>query len=58
MRFQLDVWMSRGQEETYRADRTIPPEDDVRPDVATRIVQEVDGLGQLSGWWEAEIRTS
>ncbi|MFY7069568.1 hypothetical protein ACOQFV_27235 [Nocardiopsis changdeensis] len=57
MRFQLDLWMDEQQEARYRADRTLRPEDDVRPDTATRVLEEVDGLGQLNGWWHAEIRT-
>lgn len=57
MRFQLDLWMDPDQEGTYRADRDVSPDDDVRPDVATYLHEEILGAGTLAGWWESEIRT-
>lgn len=58
MRFHLDVWMDAQQEQTYRADRSVPPEADVRPDVATYLHEEILGAGEHTGWWEAQIRTT
>lgn len=57
MIFRLEVWMTADQEARYRADRRLSPDEDVRPDVATWIHEEVAGAGELSGWWEAEINT-
>ncbi|WP_017599186.1 hypothetical protein [Nocardiopsis lucentensis] len=56
-RLTVRIPMTPDQEDTYRADHTLGENDSTRDRLASTVHDELEGLGETSGWWE-EVRVS
>lgn len=50
---RVEVTMTPDEEQAYRAERGLSPDESTRKDLAARTEEQLDGEGTLTGWWSA-----